>query len=670
MLLLVAAGLLSLMLSVPSISSALVAYDEGQRQIKGVQLLQDFNDPTAYFYVPQFARLATKQDGTFELLCLKFVDSKEGSTSGGLFHALVEFTLPAELLEEVEKELKKQVPNARIAGAVPLMQSADKGEKGEDNTGSFQIVSSVLQDKGEKGFTRSLVTSGRAPLTPGSKAVVAAVLNQQGATLLWDSLTGPTSDVSVALQAYYEAGVKAYNAKVTAEMSTVYEHFSRISNVQKDYTKRQLRKVVDDLQRDGSLKVEVFDRSKSLGIDSKSMDGILQTVTDKLTELMFDHTNGWAADPPREAAVEANQILGRQERGWFSSVFGGAQDTKYFTDDQYVLKNRKDVRHNKFSLILSQGTTIKVPVDTAGNLGGLHKALGQDGRYFRIVNLADPAFEFRNVHFQVDGSYIDSFQDAINFVSVNIRKLYKDQPAFTKSLLYNLSEIKAGKTTQSVAYPRLAVATDDWQEYEYQIRWSLRNGATLSIPPDESKWIRTRDAAVSLVPPFEKRTVIVESDRQLFAERGIATAVVEFATYLGGKKKLERKTILRAKDSSSSQDLIIYLDRDKPMAARVLWYGAQGKEEGRLVLVEQDFLNLTPPTSLMKSAVSNASGSTTPSSSTTPSASSTPSSAGGASTSTTAIPSSQKVDGSTMQPEKPSTSVSPGPSTGSLDGGR
>jgi hypothetical protein len=586
----------------PSLSRALVNLDEGQRQIKGVQLLQDFNDPTAYYYVPQFPRLATKEDGTFEILCLKFVDSKEGAASGGLFHALIEFTLPAELLEEVEKELKKQVPNARIAGAVPLMQSAEKSEKGDDNAGSFQIVSSVLRDKGEKGFTRSLVTSGRAPLTPGSKAVVAAILNQQGATLLWDSLTGPTSDVSIAIQAYYEAGVKAYNAKVTAEMSTVYEHFSRISNVQKDYSKRQLRKVIDDLQRDGTLKVEVFDRSKSLGVDSKNMDGILQTVTDKLTELMFDHTNGWSADPPREAAVESNQILGRQERGWFSSVFGGAQDTKYFTDDQYVLKNKKDVRHNKFSLILSQGTTVKVPVDTAGNLGGLHKALGQDTRYFRIVNLADPAFEFRNVHFQVDGSYIDSFQDAINFVSVNTRKLYKDQPAFTRSLHYSLSEIKSGKTTQSIAYPRLAVSGDDWQEYEYQIRWSLRNGATLSVPSDENKWIRTRDAAVSLVPPFEKRSVIIESDRQLFVERGIATAVVEFATYLGGKKKLERKTILRAKDSSSSQDLAIYHDRDTPMAARVSWYGAQGKEEGGLMLVEQDFLNLVPPTSLMRPA--------------------------------------------------------------------
>ena len=75
--------------------NALVNYDTGQRMIDGVQLLQSASDPLAYYYVPQFPRLATKPDGTLEFLCLKYVDAA-GGTSGGLFHALVEFTLPQE----------------------------------------------------------------------------------------------------------------------------------------------------------------------------------------------------------------------------------------------------------------------------------------------------------------------------------------------------------------------------------------------------------------------------------------------------------------------------------------------------------------------------------------------------------------------------------------------
>src|SRR5439155_911893 len=254
------------------------------------------------------------------------------------------------------------------------------------------------------------------------------------------------------------------------------------------------------------------------------MAGVLQLVTDKLVELMFDSKTGWAADPQREAAVEANQIQGRQERGWFSSVFGGSEDTKYYTDNQYVLKNRRDIRQNKFILNLSKKSTIKVPLDTAGNLGGLYNAMGQDERYFRVVNLADAAFEFRPVYFQVDGDYIDSFQDALNFVTVNFRKNYPGKAPFTKAITFNRADVEAGKTTQNVAFPRLGMTTEDWTAYEYQVRWSLRGGPTVSVPASQDRWTKGSDAALSLTPPFEKRVVEIEADRSLFGDRGVRAA--------------------------------------------------------------------------------------------------------------------------------------------------
>ncbi|MDD3528368.1 MAG: hypothetical protein PHS77_00695 [Gallionellaceae bacterium] len=575
----------------PGTATALVNFDEGQRTVKGIQLLQDASDPGAYYYLPQYPRLATKEDGSLELLCLKYVDAN-GGASGGLFHALVEFTLPPDVVEEVEKELKKTQAGARIVGPVPLMQAVDNGEEGQ---GSFQIVSAILSDRAAGGFTRSLISSGKAPLIPGSRAVVAALLNQQGATLLWDSLTGPTSDVSVAIHAYYEAAVKGYNARVSAEVSSVYEHFSRISNVQKGYTKRQLRKVMDDLQRNGTLKIEVLDRTAGLGLKASDMEGILQVVTDKLTELMFDHTSGWAADPPRETAVEANQIQGRQERGWFSRVFGGAQDTKYFTDDQFVLKKRTDIRRNVFNVTLSKSSTIKVPVDTAGNLGGLYKAMADDPRYFRVVNLADPAFEFRQVHFQVDGEYIDAFQDTINFVSVNVRKRYPDKPDFTRSLRFSHADVKAGRTVQEVAFPRLGESGADWTEYEYQVRWSVRDGPTLAVPAREEQWLKSKDAAVSLTPPFEKRVVEIDADRSLFGQAGMATAVVEFATALGNKNRLQRKATLRAGDAQTTSLVALYHDRDTPIGYRASWFSPSRTVKGGLLLLDTDYLFLVPP---------------------------------------------------------------------------
>jgi hypothetical protein len=571
--------------------AAIVSYEEGRRELLGVQLLRDADDPSVYFYVPQFPRLSTKEDGTVELLCLKYLDA-EGGASGGLFHALVEFTLPDEAVAALEEELEKEQPGARIAGPVPLMQAIDDGEEG---MGSFEVVSAILSDQGEGGFTRSVVTSGKAPLTKGSKAVVAAVLNQQGATLLWESLTGPTSDVSVAIHGYYEAKVKAYNAKVTAEMDTIYSHLSRVSSFQKDYTKRQLRKVVDELRQDGGLTVEVFDRTKSLGVKADDMDGILQLVTDKLTELMFDSQAGWSQEPPRETAVEANQIAGRRKTGWFSRVFGGERNPKYVTDDQYVLKRRQDIRHHSFSLVLDKSTSIRVPVDTAGNLGGLYEDFGEDPRYFRVVDLSDPDFETREVHFQVDGAYLDAFKDTINFVSVNFRKRYADRPDVTKNLTFSHQDVIEGRTIQDVAFSRLGMGEAEWTRFEYQTVWSVRDRPTVRSPAEEDDWIDSSDAAVSLVPPFVKRRIEIDADRALFGERGVRLGVIEFATVLAGEPRLERRAVLRADDAESTTAVALYHDRDEPVGIRVSWHSAQESRKGGLEPLESDFLFLTPP---------------------------------------------------------------------------
>lgn len=584
------AALLAWTLCVAS-ADAQVNYDTGRRIIDGVQLLQDASDPSAYYYVPQFPRLATRPDGTFEFVCLKYVGGK-AETNGGLFHALIEFTLPPEVVEPLEQKLKQQVSNGRIVGPVPLLQAMTDGEEG---VGGFEIVSAILTDKAKGGFTRSVVTSGKAPLMPGSRAVVAALLDEQGATLLWDSLNGPTSDVSVAIHAYYEAAVKAYNATITANVDTIYTHFSRVSNQQQEYTRRQLRNVVDELQRTGDLKVDVFDRTAGLGIKADDMAGILQVVTDKLVELMFDHKTGWSAEPGREAAIEANQIQGRQKRGFLSSVFGGAQDTKYFSDDQFVLKRRSDIRRNGFTLTLGKTTTIKVPVDTAGNIGGLYAALKSDPRYFRIVDMADPAFEFRPVHFQVDGGYVDAFKDSINFVSVNVRKLYDDRPAFTKPLVFTHELITAGKTIQDIAFPRLGAPGTDWIDYEYQVRWSLRDGPTISIPASEAQWVKSRDAAVSLTPPFEKSVIDIDADRGLFTPNGVVTAVIEVGTSLGGKARLQRQAVLRATDASPTTVVSVYRDRGSDMIVRVTWHGRNGRTETSTEVLDSGYLHLSPP---------------------------------------------------------------------------
>jgi hypothetical protein len=439
---------------------AIVKYDEGAVYIKGVVLLQDRENPKEYYYLPQYPRLSRKDDGTLEFLCIKYVGEKaEGN--GGLFHALIEFSLPEDVLKIITKELQTINSGARIAGPVPMMQP--KAADGENIPPSFEIVSGILSNKeGKDAFTRSVVTSVMPLLPLAQKPQWQQLLNQQGATLLWNSFTGPTSDVSVSVHGYYEAAVKGYNAIVTADMSTIYTHFSEMTAVQSGYTKRQVRNVIDDLQQKGMLKVEVFDRSAGLGIKTSDMEAILNLVTNKLTEIMFDTKTGWAKTPERVDPSLGFDPRGRQEKtgagaviddiaqgmsdvmgslpilGWFSPKKKQNLNPEYVTDNQYVLKNVKDIRSNKFYLNLSKSTTIKVPIHTSGNLGGIYSTMGTDDRYFRIVNMNDPSFQRRAVTFQIDGEFTDAFDDIINFVTVNFRKKYdSSQYDVTDQMMFN-----------------------------------------------------------------------------------------------------------------------------------------------------------------------------------------------------------------------------------------
>ena len=575
---------------------AQVNYDEGRRQIDGIQLLQDSNNPNAYYYLTRFVQLSTKEDGSYEILCIKYVGEGENA-SGGLFHALIEFSLPEDVVKEVEGKLKQEVgESAFFAGPVPMKQIVNENT---NEVGRFDVVSSILTNTdGEDAFTSNVITSGFAPLLPNSKAAIAAKLNPTGATLLWESLSGSTSDVSVSVHGYYEAKVKGYNAIISAEAETVYQHYSRVSNFQEGFTKQQLRKISDEMVQDQIINVEVFDRSEGLGIDTKDMQGIVDIVTDKLIELMFDTKAGWAKQPETEVAVEAGQIKGRQERGWFDSTFGGSENTPYYSDNQYVVKKRKDIRSNKFYLNLSKATTIKVPTYTSGNIAGIYDTMKDDDRYFRVVNLADSDFQKREVHFQIDGGFSDAFNDVLNSVSVSFRKVYGDnKDDATSDLLFTNKDLNAGKDFKTVIYPRLGIEASEWLNYEYKLSWNLKGEPKpIIVPKAASKWKSENLSVVALVPPFKKKVVDIDADRSSFKDAEVRSATIRFFTILNGKAGSQRTVILREGDAESTSQVALYYDEDEPMAYQITWYSKKGKYAEPIKELKEDYLFLITPT--------------------------------------------------------------------------
>lgn len=569
-----------------------VKYDEGRVEVLGVQLLQHYENANHYYYLPQFPRLSEKENGDMELMCIKYVGEGD-QPSGGLFHALISFSLSEDMLLELQAALEEKIPGGKIMGAVQLEPLIS--EEGEGTAG-FQIVSSIMSNAGgENSFSRSIISSGHAPLLPGSKAAIAANLTPEGATLLWNSFTGASSDVSASINACYEAWVKAYNATVTAEMSVVYDHFSQIANAQDGFSRRQLRNISDELQRSGNIKVEVFDRSKGVNVKASEMEGILNLVTDKLIETMFNTETGWSKAPDKEQAVTSGQIKGRQKRGFITKLFKGTGDSKYISDDQFVLKKRSDIQTNTFYLNLVKSSTIKVPVHSSGNLGGFYEELGNDERYFRTVDLNDPSFQQREIFFQIDGGFADAFASKINFVSVNFRKKYDNGNDLTKEIFFNHADIQKGEQIKSVTFPRLGIKTADWIDYEYQLNWAVRNVEKPLSIPGEDKWLTSNAPVISLTPPFSKKIVEIDADKTLFKEAGISTAIVEFASTLAGNVEKAGRVLLRTDDPESSAKLSLFHDKGERVVYRVTWVSKNGTNKGELTELDTDYLFLLPP---------------------------------------------------------------------------
>ncbi len=571
---------LFILVSVPA--WGLVNYGSGRLEINGILLLQDAASPDAYYYLPPVPRVSEKKDGTLEISLVKFIDPK-GDTSGGLLHMLVDFSLPADEREALEEALEKEKPKARLAGPVPLKQEEE---------GSFTIISGTLSDK---GFTRNVISSGRAPVTPGSKAAVAASLSAHGATLLWESLQKPTSDVSVALRTYYEAALSSFRAKISADVSTVYKHFSQVINVQENYTRRQIRDITDELVRTGAINVEIFDRLPQEA-ENKAMQSLVDLATTKLTEIIFDQKTGFTAIPEKEEAVESGQIKGRQKKGWLAKLFTSTGNQKYYTDNQYVMKEREDINRASFSINLTRRAVVRVPVDTAGNISGLYRDFKENPEMFRVVNLADPAFQKRDVFFRIDGDFTGVFEDIMNFAGVSVLKEYPDREAAAGELIFTRQDIREGRLSKSWRYARLGQEDEDWLNYGYRTTWSIKGQHKIKDPEKGGEWNKSSDPIITIAPPLERMDLELDADRFLFEDAGIRSAAMEVRYPVFGEEVKKRLAVMRVTDAESVSRHVLFHDPGEKVYYRVNWYpSGKSPVKGDWKGIDETYLMLVPP---------------------------------------------------------------------------
>ena len=134
-----------------------------------------------------------------------------------------------------------------------------------------------------------------------------------------------------------------------------------------------------------------------------------------------------------------------------------------------------------------------------------------------------------------------------------------------------------------------------WREFEYQVRWSIRGHDTLSQPSQKDAWHKSADGTVSLNPPFEKRVMKVEVDRNLLKQKEFANVEVLFGTKLFGEPVAAQSVVLRRDDAEAVKEIVLFHDAGAPVVKRTIWNSNNGATREKLEVVEGDYLYLIPP---------------------------------------------------------------------------
>jgi hypothetical protein len=311
---------------------------------------------------------------------------------------------------------------------------------------------------------------------------------------------------------------------------------------------------------------------------------------------MFDVKNGWAKPPATETAAHPTDLKERYQRGAFVRFFAGDGSQEYVPDNQLVLKKKSEIRSFHFSLDLNHSTVIKVPVHATGNIRGFYNEYKDDKRYFRVVDMNDPDFQTREIHFQIDGNFLETFGDIIDQVSVMVEKDYPgdDTNSFNGTLSFNKQNIDSGRIIQSLIYQRLGDRSDEWLNYKYKVGWKFIGIDTVITVPGEG-WLQSSLPSVSLQPPMVRNDIEIGLDEQTLKKQGIQSIRIRFASMLFSKPYQGRTIVIRPGEVTDVIKTRVYHDKDQPIVYQINWYTNKQTRQDDMKVLDDEFLFLVPP---------------------------------------------------------------------------
>ncbi len=505
-----------------------ILLDQGAR-VEGLWVFPSAVNPLHYYYVPSSARLVIGDSGLPAISFIRYVinkassseaDSSKGITQaegGGVVHFLVTYDTPEDLVRRAERALQ------RIAA-----EKGEKGAKPEDvklrgpvifKEGKYALVSAIINPGGSE--EPRLLATGNAPVLEGSQIALSFDLPPDRATLLLESLKMATPDISLIFEMTLEGLTDSFDADLVIKWDDVQKHeaFGVKAEIPLFYVGAgggfgQMR---DELIQNKAIEL------KTRGANA-NMEALLDKVTNKLMELMFepvaiDQTTGetYTQGSPEQRLAQA----GSNWRQGKTDAYGRKPLPFVGISAGYKSKN---IRRTGTTTLSMTGQSPVTRVTTIGfNVADLWSKYGSETRMFRTVNLADPAFEQREIHVGIDGAILPEFDAYINSVTTVLRKQHQDGKMTVQEVVVDRETFKKTKNDFRMIY---GWSGDDdrtkWLQYEYRTRWSFKGGGK-----HETEWTTAEANMIDLYAPYKRRVLRIYGDSESLKAEGVRAVVVK-----------------------------------------------------------------------------------------------------------------------------------------------
>ena len=539
-----------------------------------------------YYYLPCNLRLSRREDGIPEFLFLKYVTEEredQGGISGALIHFLMQWGLTEDLRKQCEAKLQQRVPEAKVVG--PVMLFRPDGE-------SFNIISATV-GKDSKDFTRTLITSGQAPLLPSEKIAAAANLTKYGAQLLAATFeksskdpqqSASITDLSINLKYRFQARVPACRGKIIIDWSKLASAYAtRMSD--ETYTYDKYKHVIDEHWYGDEE--EIVDNSRtsktssSTNVQSSSSNKAItiifeESYTDERVNAIRDAFFQVMQDMIAKALnIDEEPLVSIDEKAMDEAQKDNeaALSAKTKNSDYYATKLNSMAKKGRQTLDLNIGLMVNREFALTENLATWYNSVKDNKSCVSSINLNDPFYKHLDIRFILDLEAKEMFDKEVNYVTVNVRKKRDSGNPFLDRLTFDADYVKNKGITRAMTY---AAGEDKNPEiYEYQTQWSLRGG---NIFPPSPVWQKGKLEAVTLKPPVTPRTIEFEANLDDLKAANLSRATLQIRYMKFGVETEENISISPAKKEGLISQMLFTDRNTQGYAYRIIYnHTSEGK---------------------------------------------------------------------------------------------